>query len=738
MQSFKKSPIATAVLMALSGTGAVLAEEPAAPPSPDGAQTMPLVEVVAPAGEGFQTEATRGATRTDTPLRDIPQFMNVVPQQLIQSQQAMTLVDALRNVPGITYGAAEGGTMANNVFFMRGFQVVGDIYLDGLRDLGEYNRDLFFIDSVEVLKGPSALAFGRGSPGGVINQVSKVADLFKRRDLQLTLGTNGEKRLSADVNASFGQTNGLRVVALAEDSHTYRDTVDAKKLGIAPSLRIGAGTPTDITLSYMYLHSDDITDYGQPNMGSNFGFAPPPVALEKYYGFANHDYTLHDTHIATLRVDHKISSNVGLRNTLRWANYQREMEATIPSLSKTDANGSAVTASTPVELLLVNRSHNKARDNDDQVLFNQTDLTWKVVTGAMKHTLLTGLELAKEDLDRWNYTFSGTTTGATSYLNPDPYTNLSYTKTPNQRSVAEAETVAVLLQDQLEINQHWKALLGVRWERLDSEVVTTNYQSGSVITGGGPFRRVDSMWSGRAGIVWQPDERQSYYISGANSYNPSGQLGVYGANGTSLSATNDDLEPEENRSYELGSTWDFGDGVQLRTAIFRNEKINQRIPPEPGSNLPPILGGKRRVDGIELSGSGQLTRDWDVYGSLAWMKGRIVKSNNLGTEGKEPYGTPGLSGTLWSVYRLGGGWELGGGVFGSSKWFLNDTNTAEAPSFARWDATLAFVQRKYEVRFNVLNLTNVRYYVGGYENGGNRVIPGQPLTGLLSVSYRFD
>lgn len=748
---FRLNPATAAIMMAFAVPGAALAQVTE--------QALPEVEVTSTTSktEGFRTESTPSVTRTETPLRDIPQFVNIVPQELIRSQGAKSLPDALRNVPGITYAAAEGGTQANQVFYMRGFSAGGDLFIDGIRDIGEYNRDLFNIESVEVLKGPSALMFGRGSTGGLINQTTKAPSLVPLKEVGVSLGSNGEKRATADLNLPIGEHSAFRLNVLGEDSETYRDTVDNRQVGVAPSLKLGIGTPTEVTLSYMYLKTDSQTDYGQPALwlsanpptvpvpGQFWGM--PPVDLDKYYGFANHDFTEWESNVATLRIDHRFSDSLSLRNTTRWANYQREMEATIATLRPTDANGNPVTRATPVELLLVDRNHNKSRDNDDTVLINQTELTWKLETGAVKHTVLTGLELAKEELDRVNYTFGGTTKDFTSLLNPNPYSRLSYTKTPNDNNVSEAETVAVYVQDQLEFSPQWKALFGLRFERYDTSVKQVDIQTGAIEVGmdGNPidFNRVDEMVSGRAGLIWQPTTAQMYYVAAGNSYNPSGELGVYGGTGTNLSnLANANVDPEENRSYEVGAQWDLASGFQVRAALFRNEKTNARMA-DPFNADVILLDGKRRVDGIELSASGRITPNWDVYGAMAFMDGEIVKAapptgNNGPTQGKTPLGVPDWSGTVWTVYRLGGGWEVGGGAFASSSWWLDDQNRGEAPSYVRWDATLAYVQRKYDVRLNVFNLTDEKYYVGGYNNSPNRVIPGLPLSGMLSVNYRFD
>ena len=749
---FRLKPSAAAIMMAFAmpSYGQGTAEN-----------ALPEVEVTstsAQKSEGFRTDSTSTATRTDTPLRDIPQYINSVPQSVIQSQGATSLRDALRNVPGITYAAPEGGTQNNQLFYLRGFPSGGDLFIDGVRDIGEYNRDLFATDSVEVLKGPSALMFGRGSTGGVINQVSKVPMLESLKQVGVTFGSNGEKRATGDLNLRIGETSALRLVALGEDSNTYRDTVENKQVGVAPSIKFGIGTPTELTLSYYYLQTDGQTDYGQPTLFINSPtvgfFGIPPVGMDTYYGLANHDYSKWDTNIATARIDHRFSDTLSVRNTTRWASYKREMEATIATLNATDANGNPVTRSTPLNLLLANRIHNKARDNDDDVLINQTELTWKVETGAIKHTVLTGLELAREKLDRQNYDFDGdpATTGIqapsalTPLLGPNPYTSLAYTKTPNDNNVSEADTVAVFVQDQLEFSPAWKALLGVRWERYDSSAKQTDIATGTTVVGmdGNPidFSRVDEMVSGRVGLIWQPGDAQSYYISAGNSYNPSGELGVYGATGTNLSnQAIASLDPEENRNYELGAQWDFANGVQVRTAIFRNEKINARLT-DP-ILLTTVLEGKRRVDGIELSVAGRLASNWDIYAAAALMRGEIVEAapptgTARPTEGNVPWGVPYASGNVWTIYRLGGGWEIGGGAFASSSFWLDDQNLGKAPGYVRYDATAAYVQRKYDVRLNLLNITDKVYYVGGYQNSPNRVLPGQPLTALVSFNYRFD
>jgi catecholate siderophore receptor len=239
----QRRPLAAAIFMMFAAPSLALAQ--AQPET-----TLPEIKVRDTAGsDDMRTESTRGATRTDTPLRDIPQFINIVPQAVIKSQNAATLQDALRNVPGISYAAPEGGTQVNQVFFLRGFPIFGDIFIDGVRDLGEYNRDLFATDSVEVLKGPSALMFGRGSTGGLINQVTKVADQVERKDVAVTFGSYQQRRATADVDLVINDTSAFRLAAVGEDSGSYRYPQGVKKYGFAPSFWTKIGDSTDLTLS---------------------------------------------------------------------------------------------------------------------------------------------------------------------------------------------------------------------------------------------------------------------------------------------------------------------------------------------------------------------------------------------------------------------------------------------------------------------------------------------------------
>jgi catecholate siderophore receptor len=728
---FRPNSATAAIMMAFA--------VPAAHAQTTDEKSLPEVEVTSTSerGEHFRTESTSTGTRTETPLRDIPQTIEIVPQSVIRSQGATTLQDALRNVPGITYGAPEGGSLTNQVLIMRGDFALGAMFIDGVRDLGEYNRDLFATESVEVLKGAAGLMFGRGTPNGVINQVSKFANFTPKKEVGFTFGSFETKRAEVDLNLPMTDSTSFRLAAMYEDSGYYRYPQGVEKTGLAPSLVVKANDSLTLGFQYYYLKTSDVTDYGQPVMINNtIGFyGLPPVDAETYYGLENYDQTGHETNIATFKIDYEFSDALSLRNVLRLASYKREMEATIPSFLTPPVFGPGIDPST----LTVNRNHSKARDNDDTAFINQTEMTWKVETGAVKHTLLGGVEIAREKLDRQNYTFNpAAPSSPTSYVNPDPSSSLAYTKTPNTNPTAEADTVALYAQDQLQLNEHWKVVAGLRWEWYDTDVVTYS-NTGSVSSG--PFSKDENLLSYRAGLIWQPTAKQSYYVSAGNAYEPSGTLGVYGGTGSDLDAASLNVDPEKTVAYEIGGQYDLLTATQFRWALFQSDKFNERVDTDPAAGNQFQLIGERRIQGLELSLAGQVTSNWDVYGAFAWTDSEVKKGPPVGAsiDGNAMM-IPKTAGSIWTIYRIGSsGFEVGGGAFYSSKMesTLNGVS-GELPSYTRWDATAAYVQRKYEIRLNLQNLTDELYYVGSYQNSGNRVIPAMPRAAFMTLRYNFE
>jgi catecholate siderophore receptor len=627
----------------------------------------------------------------------------------MDSQGVTTLKDALRNVPGITLSSGEGGNIGDNVN-IRGYNARTDLFLDGFRDRGHYSRETFFLESVEVLKGPSSMLFGRGSTGGVINQVTKQADLDSRKEASVSVGTDTLYRLTADVNQKVSDTSAFRVSAFGHTEESTRDVVESERYGIAPSLRFGIGTPTEVTVSALHQRSQEVPDYGLPfSPGGNAANPSKPVDvnIDNFFGFTD-DFFDQKVDSLSLRVEHKFSPTLSLRNQTQYSKTNTHAAPTVYP---------AVTATT------TDRDR-REREQEDESLFNQTDVVLKFDTGAVKHTLVTGFEIGRENYDRQGYTWTGEPNQ--SLQNPvyGPMPSSVTRATDATRTENEAMTYALYVNDTLELNKQWKLIAGLRWDDYSIEANTITNANGAVAKIG----RTDEMTSTRAGVIYQPDDRQSYYLSYGTSFNPS-------AEASTLSTTNEGLEPEENRSFEVGAKWDlFGGKLSLNTALFRVEKDNARTL-DPLTGLT-VLNGNTRVDGFEVSASGQVAPNWQVFASYTYLDGKIVSLREAAgvRDGNVLPNTPEHSTSLWTVYGFAPAWEIGGGIVYSTERFLNTANTSMIDGYVRLDATLAYKQKNYDFRLNLLNLNDEEYFEA---SSASRATPAKGRSAMGTVTYRF-
>jgi catecholate siderophore receptor len=690
-------------------TGMAFASLPALSQAPGRTEevTAPAVEVQGNREEDtYRSDVTSVGKLPQAP-RDVPQSLTVIPQQVFEDRGAASLAQALQNAPGITFAAGEGGRIGDN-FSMRGFPIYGDLYLDGLRDVAQYNRDVFNLQQIDVLRGASSMLFGRGSTGGVVNQVSKQPTLVDRYQAAFTLGSNVYKRATVDLNKALGPTTAVRLNAMVHDADSFRgEGPHYERYGVAPSITWGIGTRLEVNLSYFYLNEDNVPDFGVPY----FQNKPLDVPVDRFYGFANGAYERYETSVATASVLYRFTPDMSIRSVLRKGDYERDLWASVPRLP---AGTAAITDSTPV-----NRQR-QARGGEEDPIVSQTDFTSAFKTGRMSHLLLAGVELAHEEADRWSYAPTGTIP-PTTVGNPDPYPVLPvgfFNQVRTGQVSFESDSIGLYVQDIVEFLPRWKLLLGVRWDQLDAD-----YERAAPL---GPLSRKDQVWSYRTGLIWQPTPMQSYYLAYGTSFNPSAEL-------YSLDVRGSNTPPEESRNTELGAKWDFERGLSLRAALFRTEKTNER-------NTDPLvadeflLSGRRHTDGIELEAAGRITPRWEVFGGVAWMDAEIDESINPNEVGNWPLYTPPYTANLWTVYRLGGGWQVGGGFNAAGKRYGNNANTNYAPSYVRWDAMLSYEQRYWALRFNVFNLFDTVYYETVYQG---HVIPGTSRVVLGTLELRY-
>lgn len=710
----ERKPLAAAIMMALTLPAAHAAEESQSGPSP--APTLGEVEVRAGRPQDdYVAGATTLGNKGITPIRDVPQTVTVINRAVMDAQGVTTLTEALRGVPGITLSAGEGGVIGDNIN-LRGFSARTDLYLDGMRDRGQYTRDAFFLDAVEVLKGPSSMLFGRGSTGGVINQVSKKPTPKARDEVSVGVGTDEYYRVTADVNRPMSESSAFRVAVLGHTNESTRDVIEAQRYGVAPSLRLGIGTPTETTISALVQHSREVPDYGVPvvtNGTVGSPGKPVDVPANRFYGFTDDKFD-QDVGILSARVDHKFTQAASLRNQTQYGKVDLETNPTVFTGTVTPSTNSVAR---------IRRDRNRS----DSWFINQTDLTSTFEAGTVKHVLTTGLELARDWFRNQRYDWSGVPN--TNVQNPtyEPMPS-SATRMPGDYTASTADTFAVYVNDQAELTREWKLVGGLRWDRFASDFLTRTASGAET-----PLARTDKMTSYRLGILFQPDAAQSYYVSHGTSFNPSAEgATLAGASSTSVNGTVN-LDPEENRSYEVGAKWDIAGGdLALNTALFRVDKLNARTT-DPVT-LVTTLDGNVRVDGLELGAAGKLTSAWQVFAGYTQLNGEIVAAKEAGTQGRVPQNMPKHAASLWTTYTFATNWEVGGGAIYSSARFVNNTNTAVVDGYTRYDATMAYKQRSYDVRLTLQNLSDEKYYEVA---SATRATPAKGRAAIVTLTSRF-
>jgi catecholate siderophore receptor len=720
--NFRASPLQTALLLALALPAVTQAQT--VPPSGDTAveppksKTLNSVHVTGSViGNDYTADASTVGAKVPTSLRDIPQTVVVVNRDLLDAQGATSLQDALRNVPGITIGAAEGGQIGNNIN-LRGFTARTDIYLDGFRDPGQYYRDVFDLDAVEVLKGPSSMLFGRGSTGGVINQVTKEPELKAFGSVSATVGTSDRYRLTGDINQPLSDTAAVRLNIYGQDMHATRDVLNNRDGGIAPSLRFGIGTPTQITLSALIQRNHDMPDYGLPPINGR----PAQVNPKNWYGLTD-DRTIQNVDEFNARLEHAFSDKVNLRTQLQYSQYKTDARETAANTIVT-AGGVTLnrTLGNPTNLPLQDlyvqlASHDRVIH--DKLLDSQADLVTKFATGNWQHTLITGVEFARETYNNQAYTRNGLP--LISLLDPvQETTPANVTTTQGNYAESVGKTAAVYANDTIKLDDHWMVVAGVRRDRFDAHISNT-------VSAPAYAQQTVYFTSVRGGVIYQPSDKQSYYVSYGTSFNPVlEQLTL--TNGTQ------NLAPSKNRSYEIGAKWNLADDMLgINAALYKLEQTHARTQTASGEYT---LDGNIRVRGAELGVVGHVTEHWQVFSGYSYMDGKIVKALD-GTQGNVPANTPRHTVTTWSTYTFAGHWEAGGGPTYMSQRYAANTDRVSVGGYTRWDAMVAYHQPSYDIRLNLLNLANKRYFDAVIPSDGGRAVPGVGRTALATFTYKF-
>lgn len=719
------------------------------------------------------------------PVTDIPQSITVIPPEVYQAQAAATLTDALRNTPGITLFAGEGGganRTGGDSFYLRGFDTSNSIFVDGVREEGALVHDLFDVAQVDVFKGPSP-ENGRGGTAGYINLESKIPQAPPLTDITYThgFGAHGSKasdRETLDLNVPLASTPlsgpALRLNFMDQQGGIPgRDYAENNRWGLAPSLAVGLDRASTLIVAYEHLHENNLPDYGLPATAVA-GLAPaatptapslfsPGVDPSSYYGFVSYDSEKADSDTAALLLEHVFGPGLKLNNQTRYGSNDRHVESTSPQGS----------ATTPAGKFTLNHS---IYDTHNAILSNQTNLAFTTDTGPVTHALTAGLDLSREISDNPTWAVVPLGVPNPNYLvgiylpanfpralpNYDPHPTGSATHT-------RIDTGALYAFDTAKVGSQWELTGGLRLERYAVDELSITAASPAI--GASPAQpasvsapataataavarvaaasadlvaaRTVASW--KAGLVYKPNPEASLYLSSDSAVRPPGTSGATNTLSTAAaSADNPLLQPERSENYEIGAKWGlFGGHLETTLALFLSE--TSHVPAaDPVSGLVDQTSDQT-VKGVEVGLSGHVSRGWLVFAGYAHMEPTVSDEISSNAQGLTLPLLPKDSANLWTTYALPHGLTLGGGFQ-----YMGETERLQAtssptpttfsngvPSYWLFSAMLSdAVTRHLTLRLNATNVLD-KEYISSLNNNGYRVNLGARRTLLLSAEYQF-
>ncbi|MDG6348208.1 catecholate siderophore receptor Fiu [Luteimonas sp. 8-5] len=749
--------------MALSPLAASAQDAIGGPSADDQTRTLGKVEVVGEAPKRYTSDRVASPKFTQ-PLVDTTQTIQVIGADLFNEQGATSLTEALRNSPGVGtfYAGENGNTTTGDTIYMRGFDSSSSIFVDGVRDLGSVSRDVFNLEQIEVAKGPAGTDNGRTAPTGAINLVSKQAFAEDAASAMVTIGTDSQRRATADWNHVLGENSAIRLNLMAQDSGVPgRDVVENKRWGLAPSLAFGLGTATRVHLNLLHIQQNNIPDGGVPTIGLPGYTSPdparpeigaaPPVDPSNFYGtLRDHDDVTVD--MATVRVEHDISSDATLVNTTRWGRNEQDYLLTAFMLSADPARFITPDIDDP-STWQVARSLPTFKDQRNTILTNQANL--RVHLGekdGVEHDLSMGIELTREELlGRGLAAINDSAWPYANLYDPDPaVTGLEWAHNGTSAE-GRTDTAAAYLFDTIKLDDRWQLNGGVRVDRY-----TTEFES-MVVCGGrrGPScgdlpagtvvpgvdaRDSDTLVSWKTGVLYKPTGNGSVYANYAISEQPPGG-GSLELSNSENSANNPVFDPQEARTAEIGTKWNLSGDRLLVTAALYDTRVLNEVVQDPNDNQY-YQTGEKRVRGVELSAVGSITHAWAVSAGYTTMDTEVVSGPVLTEDGTPVLTyTPKHAFTGWTTYTFGNGLVLGGGARYSDGLHRGSDGAIGTPteteSYWVFDAVASYaVNDRLTLRLNVSNVLDEEY-VASINKSGYRYTPGAPRSALLTANFRF-
>ena len=667
-----------------------------------GATVLPMVSVSAAKEPTYLAPKTNFATKTNTPIQDIPQAVTVISQKELKDRDIISVTEAIRyGVPGAGVSTGEGN---RDAIVFRGNRTTGDFYIDGIRDDVQHFRDFYNIQRLEVLKGPNGLIFGRGGSGGIFNRVRKEANWNPVQEIRFSGGSYNHKRVTVDVGHALHEKVAVRLNGLYQHSGSFRQGVENQRYGVSPTVTIKPTKDTKVAIHMELFKDDRIADRGIP---SQFGM-PFNTKRKNFFGDPNRSPTDTNKKSISMLVEHRFNKMLTVRNRTHYAKFDKRYQNVYASSAVNPATGM---------LSLSAYSDETDREN----FFNQTDFLITADTWGLKHQLVTGVEVGRQVTDqiRLRGHFNGVTTSelisAASPITSTPITffNRGLADSNHRTTTSVA---AVYIQDQIEIIPQLHAIAGIRYDRFDTDFVR---KDGLAAT----LKARDDLISPRFGLVFKPVERVSIYGSYSLSHQPRA-----GDQLKSLTATNAALEPEKFINIEGGVKVKVMPDVLAGVTFFQLDRTNVILPTGvPGLTF---LGRGTRVRGVETSLKGQVTHFWSVIASYAYQEGTLKTTGaSLGELPKHTY-------SVWNRVDFTPWLGAGFGVVGRSAMFTTTTNAVVLPAFARVDAAIyARVHENLRVQANIQNLFDVNYFAGAHND--NNIAPGSPIAARVALIGTF-
>lgn len=693
--------------------------------------------------DAYQATETRiGKGKQD--IRDIPQSLTVITEKLMDDRNYGNVKEVLKNTAGITFQAAEGGEEDVKVHGIS-LQSTGDIFIDGMRDPAFYDRDTFFLDKVELLRGSASLLFGRGSTGGAVNQVTKQAQLADQNQIDVTLGSHGALRAIADFNKRTGEDSALRVSAMSNTADSNGAGAKVDKRGIGVNYRVGIDETDEFGVTLYALQNDNGINYGvrwiRPTASAPYTSSlVTTLDPDAYYGLAS-DFNKGTATYGMLTHAHRFSKDTELVSKLRYAEYTRDQRATLWNFAAAalQPNGQAVTLDNLSNATVLTRGF-QPKKQDMQTVTAQSDLSTKFTTWGYEHTLQTGVDFAHEK----KQVFGQITAAQGGIVPTRPNTTLGTPfdgasidealRSYRQTSAYTSKAYGGYVQDMVQVAPMWKVLLGLRYDNLKGDYSTYAVPTTAVtpVTTTGYQMKVSEV-SKRGAVLFQPTEQWSFHLMGATSFNTSGDA-------YSLSAANQDIPPEKSVNVELGAKWDSADGkLSVRASAFRNTKLHERNTDPLITNLV-TLSGKRHAAGLDVDIVGKITPEWEVFGNFTWMpvsKIDISSANSGEVQGARPSLSPRYSGSLWTAYQIQPQLRLGAGLNArSGQTPIRNPAGIYAPKFVTADAMAEYtvVPEQLSFKLYVSNLANKLYADQLY---ASFYVPGTGRVTSLTGTYKF-